>query len=304
MTVSNSHVFTMTRDEIIIEMLELTGTHDLGNTPDAAVVESCARTLNLFLKSWQPKGLFLHTYKSATLFLAKDQQSYLLGPTGDNATESYVETTLTADSAATDTVLTVTSETGMTVGDYIGVVLDDNSLFWDTIASLAPLTLTNGITSAASTGNAVFTYTTKIIRPLTITDVQLLSGGSERPLNKTSLSEYKLLANKDTSSVPNNYAYDPQLDNAILYVWPTASDANDKINFSYKKPVDDFTADSDTATAPADWLQCLTLGGAYHISPKRMLSISDQQALKARFEDALADLDDFEETSIFFSPGR
>jgi len=303
MTVSNVHTFTMNRDEIIVEALELTGTHNLGSPPDVAVLDSCTRTLNMFFKSWQPKGLFLHTYKNATLFLAQDQQSYSLGTTGDHATEYYVETSLTADAIATDTVLTVDSESGLAAADNIGIVLDDGSLHWDTVASLAPLTITNGLPSAASIDNAIFTYTTKILRPLTITDVQFLSGGSERPLRKCSLSEYRNLANKDSSSTPSLYAYDPQLDNTILYAWPTASNVNDKINFSYKKPVDDFTTDSDTATAPADWLQCLTLGLAYHISPKRMIPLAEQQALKARFEQALSELDDFEESSISFAPG-
>lgn len=303
MTVSNVHTFTMTRDEIITEAVELTGTHNLGNALDSEVLDSFARTLNLFLKSWQPKGLFLHTYKPATLFLAKDQQSYLLGPTGDNATESYVETTLTADAAALDTVLTVDSETGLTVADNIGVVLDDGTLHWDTIASLAPLTLTNGIASSAASSNAVYAYTTKIIRPVKITDLMLESNGSERPINKVSTSEYRNLPAKDSAGSPVQYAYDPQLDNARLYVWPVANDVTEKINFTYQKPVDDFTTDSDTATAAPDWLHCLTIGLAYHIAPKRNIGLAEQQLLKARFDDALAALDDFEESSIFFCPG-
>lgn len=303
MTVSNAHTFTMTRDEIILEALELTGTHNVGGNIAPAVLETCARSLNLFFKAWQPKGLFLHTYKPATLFLALNQQSYLLGPSGDHATESYVETTLTADAAALSTVLTVDSETGITVDDNIGIVLDSGALYWDTIASLSPLTLTNGIPTVATSGNAVYAYTNKIIRPNKITDVTLLSNGTERPVNKVSLSEYRILPAKASAGSPVQYAYDPQLDNARLYAWPVANTATEKIKFVYQKPVDDFTTDSDTATAAADWLQCLCLGLAYTIAPKRNLPLDEQAALKARYDDALMALDDFEETSVFFSPG-
>jgi hypothetical protein len=303
MTVSNVHTFTMNRDEIIIEALELTAMHNLGDTPPPEQMESFARSLNLFFKSWQPKGLFLHTYKPATLFLAKDQQSYLLGPTGDHATESYIETSLSANGAALATVMTVTTELGMSVADNIGIVLDDGSLHWDTIASLAPLTITTGIASAATSGNEVYSYTTKIIRPLKISDVRI-NGTTETPISKLSISEYMGLTNKYSVSTCSQYAYDPQLDNVRLYVWPVASDVTEKIKFLYQKPVDDFTTDTDTATASTEWLQCLTLGLAYTIAPKVQLPLGEQVALKARFDEALAALDDFEETSIFFTARR
>lgn len=234
MTVSGVHTFSMTRDEIIIEALELTGTHDIGGSPTPEVMDSCARSLNLFLKSWQVKGLFLHTYQPATLDLVADQQSYLLGPDGE-ATEM------------------------------------------------------DGVTP--------------IIRPLKITNVRVVIDGVETPLDRVSLAEYKALPNKDTASQPTQYAYDPQLDNSRLYIWPVAADSTQTILFDYEKPVDDFTTSEDTATAPAEQLQCLTLGLAYTIAPKRMIPLDEQVALKARYEDALRDIDDFEETSIFFAPG-
>ena len=304
MTASNVHTFTLTRNEIITEALELTATIDIGSPVPPEVMESCARSLNLYAKSWQTKGLFLHTYKPATLFLTTGQQSYLLGPTGDHATESYVETTLTADAAALDTVLAVTSETGINVADKIGIILSDNSIHWDTVASLAPLTLTTGIVGASVNGNSVYTYTTKIIRPIKITDVLHVTDNVEQPITKISLSEYKELTNKDTESQPVQYAYDPQLDDSRLYVWPVADNGKQRINFTYQKPVDDFTTDSDTATMPTDWLQCFTIGLAWTIAPKRLVPLSEQQALKLRYEEALRDLDDFEESSVFFQPAR
>jgi hypothetical protein len=234
MTVSGVHTFTLNRDELIREALELTGTIDIGSPVPAEVLASCARTLNLYSKSWQAKGLFIHTYQDAILPLVQSQQSYLLGPGGE-ATE------------------------------------------------------TDG--------------TTLIIRPLKITDVRHKIGTIETPITKLSISEYNNLTNKDSESQPSQYAYDPQIDNSRLYVWPVADSVTQSLLFKYQKPVDDFTTDSDTATMPVDWLQCFTLGLAYHVSPKRMVPLSEQAALKKRYEDALDDLDDFEETSVFFSPG-
>jgi hypothetical protein len=234
MTVSGVHTFTLNRDELIREALELTGTIDIGSPIPSEVLASCARTLNLYSKSWQAKGLFIHTYQPAVLPLTANTQSYLLGPGG----------------AATETDLS-----------------------------------------------------TPITRPIKIDNVRLAIDSFEQPVAKISIEEYNALTNKDSAAQPTQYAYDPQLDNSRLYIWPVADNNSQKLYFTYQKPVDDFITDSDTATMPVDWLQCFTLGLAYHISPKRMVPLSEQAALKKRYEDALSDLDDFEETSVFFSPG-
>lgn len=232
MTVSNVHTFTLTRDQIIQEALELTASIDLGATIPAEVVASCARTLNLYIKAWQVKGLFLHTYQPATLTLVSAQEAYLLGPGG------------TA---------------------------------YDMPAGTVP-----------------------IIRPLKITDVRM--SGTETPLTRISMDDYMGLTLKTSSGPPSQYAFDPQLDNAVMYVWPSPS-AADTVLFNYQRPVDDFTTDSDTATMPVDWLQAFTLGLAYHIAPKRMVPIQEQKALQARYEEALSAVGDFEEASFFIQPG-
>jgi hypothetical protein len=302
MTVSGVHTFNMNQSELIEEATHLTGEVDVGTVVEKPIYASCVRSLNMYSKSWQSKGLFLHTYKPATLFLSADQQSYLLGPDGDHATESYVETTLSGDVASGAGSVTLTSTTGITTGDHIGIILDDSSIFWSTIT--LPGTLAANITGAASSGNVVYTYTDKIIRPLKIADVRHLSGTVERPIDVVSVSEYMSLTNKDSASQPVKCCHDPQLDNTRLYVWPVANDGQQRLVFNYKKPVDDFNGDSVTAAIPADWLQCFTLGLAYTIAPKLSVSLDKQAALKVRYDEALMDIDDFEEASIYFAPAR
>jgi len=234
MTVSGVHTFTLNRDEIIREAVDLTSMLDIESAIPAALLESFCRSLNLYAKSWQAKGLFIHTYQDAILPLVVGQESYLLGPDGD-AFES------------------------------------------------------DGVT--------------KIIRPIKIADVRLDFNDTQTPINKVSISEYNELTTKDTAGQPIQYAYDPQLDNSRLYVWPVADDATQQLLFKYQKPVDDFTTAEDTATMPVDWLQCFTIGLAYTIAPKLRVPLDEQVALKSRYEQALSDLDDFEEVSIYFQPG-
>ena len=234
MTVSNVHTFDLTRDELITEALELTASIDIGSSIPAEILASCARSLNLYIKAWQTRGLFLHTYQPASLALVVDQAAYLLGPTG----------------------------------------------------------------TAVEFGTA-----TPIIRPLKITDVRLSGDDNEPPLTELSLYEYMALTTKDVSSRPSQFAYDPQLGNGKLHLWPAPESATEySLLFNYKKPVDDFTMDSDTAAIPANWLQALTLGLAYTIAPKRQVPLNEQVALKKRYEEAMDNIDDFEGVSFFIEP--
>jgi len=234
MTVSNVHTFTLTRNQLITEALELTGTIDVGSPIPSEIMETCARSLNLYIKAWQKRGLFLHTYQPAKVLTVVGQEAYLLGPTG---------------------------------------------------------------TATALDG------TTPIIRPLAITDVRHSDANSNEPaMTQLSMNDYMGLTTKETSSRPTQYAYDPQLGNAVLYLWPSPSSIQ-TILFNYQKPVDDFTTDSDTAAVPVDWLQALTMGLAYTIAPKRLVPLNEQAALKVRYDEALEAVGDFEETSFFFQPG-
>lgn len=305
MALSGSYDFTVNESEIIKEACELTGKIDIVEGVPPELYESVRRTLNLFLKSLQSKGLLLHTYKEASLFLALNSQSYLLGPTGSHATESFIETTLSADVIQGAVTLTLDSTTGMSNGDYIGIILDNGALHWTTITDTAGVTIASGLAGAATSGNRVYTYTTKIQRPLKITDVRIRqSSGAEIPLNPVSLEEYFRLPNKATTGLCNQFAFDPQLTDTRIYVWPVANDVTARVLFRYKKPLDDVEADEHNIAVPQDWFELITLGLAHKIAPKLRVSLEDQASLKARYEEALADIDDFEEASVFFGPDR
>lgn len=80
MATSNSINFTLTRDEIIQDALELIGAVDIGATPSATDITTCARTLNLMVKSWQATGVHLWTETEMSLSLVADQRTYVLSP--------------------------------------------------------------------------------------------------------------------------------------------------------------------------------------------------------------------------------
>jgi len=305
MAFSGSTDFALNRDQLIQEAAELTGAVDIAEGLEPHLINSFSRSLNLMLKSWQARGLFLHAYKSATLFLTKNAQSYLLGPTGAHCAESTVSTTLSADAALGAGTLTLYSTAGITNGDYIGIELDDGTLQWTTVTDAAATTITSVLTGAASSGNAVYTYTTKILRPLAITDIRLKdSSGNEIPVTHLSQEDYFRLPNKTSAGKCVQVAFDPQLTNAVLYTWPVCADVTTQLLFRYKRPIDDLDAQTDNAMVAADWYMALVSGLAYHIAPKLNIPIDKQVALKARYDEALAGLDDFEEASFFLQPAR
>jgi len=80
MATSGSIDFTLTRDTIIADALELIGAIGIGDTPTSADYTTCARTLNMMVKAWQGQGIHLWTETEMTVTLVVDQATYTLSP--------------------------------------------------------------------------------------------------------------------------------------------------------------------------------------------------------------------------------
>lgn len=305
MALSNSFDFSLTAGEVFKEALENVGAIGVGDELDSQHVGSLTRAFNIQLKSKQVRALNLWTWKDAVLFLSPGETSYRLGASGDHATESYVQTTLAADAALGSSTLTLTATTGMTNGDNIGIILDDGTLFWTTISAVGGTDIAAGLTSAASTGNVVFSYTSKIERPLAIKDVRLLHiDETERPCNVIPVSEYNGYPNKTVSSEIVSIAHEPLMDNTLLRVWPANTLATDVLKFSYKKPVDDIDNIEHNIYAPVDCYDAIVADFTARVAGRFGASIAEQQNLERKAEKAFAEIHDFEDdTSISFAPG-
>lgn len=308
MATSGSTDFTLRRNEIVQEALELLGQFSVGETISAEDLASSVRSLNMLVKSWQAQGLHLWTKTEGTLFLAKGQQSYNLGASGDNATESYAQTALTADAASGATSLTVGSITGISDGDYLGVELDDGTLQWTTVSG-APtggaITAAASLDGAASSGNAVFAYTTKLQRPLRVLSARRHSiDGDDVPIHVWSREDYMDLSTKGSEGAPVQVAYSPQLGEGVMYVWPTADDVTDVINFTFTRQLQDFDATDNTPDLPQEWLLALTYNLAVLMAPKFGLPMQDRAWLKREAEQYKAQAEEFDQewAPVFFQP--
>mgnify|MGYP001597580572 FL=1 len=282
MATSGSVNFSDTRDDIIKDALVKIGAIAADETPAAADVADSARALNRMIKTWNANGLQLWIQKRATLFLERAKHQYNLGPTGDHATHSYTRTTLSADEAAGQTILSVTSETGMTVADYIGIVLDSGVSHWTTISSLATLTVASALPTAAASGNSVYFYTSKMHRPL-----RLLYAWTHDVLTNADIpveiwkdrASYFQIYNKTNDTAPTRIYYDPQLTNGVLYTNYEPLVMNETLELSYHRPIEDFDAATDNPDFPQEWYEPLVYGLALRRAPDYGLSVAERTAL-------------------------
>lgn len=315
MATSSSYDFTVTRDDIIKKAYERIGVIAPNETPHADIISTAALDLNILVKAWMSKGLNLWRKEEATLFLEVGKQVYLLGPTGDQATGEVNEvqsattgvTTMRIAGIATDTTLEVVSTTGMTVGDTIGILMDDNTVHWSTIDTIPDgdtCSVPSPLDAGSAIGNKVYHYTTGIQRPLRIDSMHRRdSSGIDTPITRVSDDEYQFLSQKGSSGRVNQYYYDPTRDgNGRMHLWSAPDSVKDTVFVNYQRPTQDFDALTDNPDFPAEWFDALILGLAYRLAPGNGIPVQERVLLKADRDEALDDVEawDEEEASVFF----
>jgi len=269
MSTSGSYDYSVTAANVIDEMAEQIGLLAEGETITTEAQTSFLRTLNMMVKQWSGNfdfapGLKAFARKTGYMFLQANQGVYTLGPSGDNATLSYVSTTMRIAGASTDTILEVTSTTGMTAADYIGVELDSGSIYWTTISSITDsdtLVLTAGLTGASSIGKRVFTYTTKLIRPLYVENAYLRNTSTiDTPLGVMTKDYYESLPDKTANGTPIYYRYDNTLTNGTIYLDSEPTVVSDVLRLVFYVPAEDYDAVANDIAFPQEWYLPLALG--------------------------------------------
>jgi len=312
MAVSGSTDFTLTRDELIYAAFRLLTVIKDDEDPSSWEITNAAQTLNIMMKAWQTKGIGLWLCSFVTIYLEYQKETYNLnGSTGDHATLSSVETALSADIDSGETSITVDSITGITNGDYIGVKLDDGTMQWTTINGVpagTTIVLTAALTDDASEDAPVYTYTTKLKRPLGFIELRIRdSGDNDVPIEMVARDIMMNLPNKDSLGQANMAYYDPQLTTGVLYVWPTESNVSNRLKGTVKVTIDDVDASTDNLMFPQEWLESLKYNLAVALMPEYLHRMKSKEAANMIRETA-ADLKqeamnfDGNNTSVRFIP--
>lgn len=272
MATSGSIDFSQDLDSIVVDAFDMLGVYGVTDTIPTEEKNKGYRYLNRLFKSWQQQKtppLWLMTEGVVFLDRSTNYQLYSSGAHSCKLSD-FVSSTLSAAEAAGQTVLSITSTTNMTASDKIGIELDDGTRQWTTIVSVdstTQVTVTAALTGAAASGNTVYTYTTKLDRPLRIKSVRRLnSSGLDKEVLPYSRTDYFNLAVKTTRSDVSYYYYDPQLTIGYLYVYPVNNDIDDILRITYHRVIEDFDSGSNTPDAPQEWYDAIVKGLAAAMS--------------------------------------
>lgn len=268
MATSGTYSWSLNRDQAILLALQLTniaGENDTISDVSTAKQLIAKNLLNGMLKVWATDGIKTSKRYKAYLFPQLEQHQYALGSISgsDNCTRAYKSTELTSAASSGATTLVVTSTTGMTASDKIGIELDDGTRQWTTISSVngaTGLTIGAALTDDAAIDNTVVTYTTKINRPLDIlygTNLDITTN-LESSIACIAHDQYNKLPVKTTVGRPNNIFYDKPLSGANpytsnLYVFPQPQDVNEIITFMYVDSIQDMSSSTDDFDLPTEW---------------------------------------------------
>lgn len=295
MSSSGSIDFSVSRDNILTDALIMVGAVGPDDTVPSNWTTHAARQLNKVVKALGAKRVGLWARKTGYILPVTGTNSVSLGATGGHVTLSYVRTALAAAVADDAVSITVDSITGISNGDYIGVEMSTGDMHWTTVngaPSGSTITLTAGVTETCDADAYVWTYTTKLQRPLRILNAYLSdltdsSNPSDREIEVVGKETYDFTNSKVTEGDPNILAYDPQLDNGTVYFWPRFSDGKSIIVISFQRPFEDFDASSDTPDFPQEWYDVLCYLTAVRLAPVYGMASGDRTTLRQEAQEAL-----------------
>lgn len=291
MASSGSYDFTVTRDQLIDHAHQHIGAIGEGESATTAQVTEAARLLNMIVKLRAADGMPAWAMKRGIILPFTGASSI---NTNSHVVTTYDTTTLTADSAATDTTLTVASITGFSSGDQIGIELDDGTVDWTTVNGApagSTITITTGVTTAASSGNRVYGYTAsseRVQKPIRIIEANTLAVDTNirTEIDVEDEQDYFNQSNPATTGTPNliYYTIRPSSDTALetngqIFVWPRFFGGDYVVEFTYQRPFQDFDASSDNPDFPQAFHLPLMLELAALLGPKFGVPMDERKAL-------------------------
>lgn len=294
MTTSGVYTLGLTFNEAMEEAFDLLQIGVDGETLNGPLTKRAKNSSNLILKEWSTQGIHLWSYTEGTLFLEVGKAKYNFNNSSVHVANDWFETTTTADTTASATSIEVSSIADIQKDDVIGVIQNDNNLFWTTVKdepSGTTVNLTDAIPLATVSGAFARNY-----RPGTSTSPELVpisrildvrrqeSSDYEIPIVFQSRKDYFGLPNKEQTGTPIQAYYSRQdiagEASGTMYVWNAAISSIPVINFTYERKLQINTAPGETLDIPDYaqqafiWHLALKLIPKFGCSKERALFIS------------------------------
>ena len=289
MATSGSYNFSLTAAQLIAAAYEDLGVIAPGGTVATADSTMALQRINIIVKQLQGEsdlmpGVKVHTRQRITLLLAKGQQTYLIGPASTDARASTAvgRTTISADEASGQTVLSITSNTDitsypgttitMTASDFIGIELNDGTIHWTTISGTpgATATVAVAITAAAIAGNYVWWFTARAQRfPVIEAAVLRDENYKDTPIEiYTVPQEYELgVADKYADGTPTAMLVEPLRITTRVTLNSQPTDVTQMIVLTVLYPAEDYDATTDDIAFPQEAFRYLSWELAFSLAP-------------------------------------
>ena len=322
---SNSYDFSVTAANVITEAIENIGVLGVGGTIVTAHQTAMLRKLNLIAKQWMGSsdfapGLKIFSRQRVALFLGKGQHRYTVGPasTDARAAVTYGRTTLSADEAAAQTVLSITSNTDtttfpgttvtMAASDIVGIELDDGTIQWTTISGTPASTMTVSValTGAAKAGNYVYWFTSRAQRFLEIEAAVL----RDENYNDTPLYIYRNVreysegvTSKYSDGDPTSILVEPLVLNTAVTLDVQPQDVTKFIVLTVLYPSEDYDATTDTIAFPQVWYKPLAWQLAIDTAPSFGVAVTNEMKLNRDEALVIARNANPENSVVYFQPG-
>jgi hypothetical protein len=276
MSTSGSYDFSLTAGQLIERIAKNLGALSSGGTIDSNDQADILQTLNIVSKELGVSdglpGVKIHNRQVVTLFLAKGQQTYSVGPSGNHAAVTYGRTTLSASEASGQTVISITSSTDtttfpgttvtMTDGDNVGIELDDGTIHWTTVSGTpsSTITIVAQTTGTAASGNYVWWYTSKAQR-FPFIESAVLRDARNTDSGITVYRErrhYDLgVPDKHADGDPQAMLVEPLRTSTRVTLDSQPTDVTDTIVLTVMYPSEDYDSTSNDIAFPQEWFGAL-----------------------------------------------
>lgn len=317
MATSGSYDFAagVTRNDIIDFALRKIGAKKRGMTTSAENVTDAAFALNLILQGLRENSDTSHSIKMwkrtrIRLFLEDGKDIYDTSDATDHivAEDDLTTTAVKVAISATDTSIDIDATTGISASDVIGIVLDDGTMHWTTVASVTDtdtLVVDDQFPSAAAVDNAVYAYTANAQPPVEIlTRMLRYEGGTESDVYKMDLEDYDGIYDKSVTGTPVGMYYERQRASGVFYLDVKANNDLEEIRMTVRYPIQDLDAAGDNLDVPAQWLRYIGWLLAIDIAPEHGIPIDPAWQGNVTMAYEAATKSDPETSDLFFEPDR
>lgn len=271
LTTSGTYTYSATAIRLINSALRACQAVAEDESPSGTMLETALDAMAAMCAGWQGTGIHVWSEEEGILFLQKDQIEYQIGAGSPDKVALIGDvrrTTLSLPAAAGSQAISVTDATNFNLGNPVGIVLDNGTLFWTTIAAqpngttvplaaLLPFQATN-----RNNWGQVFTYRTPLDRPLKIMRFSrlILDSGIETPMGLWARLDYQNQPNKYSPGVPTAAFYDPAMGNGAysapagkVHCWPSPYDSTFAIRFTAQRPIQDINSLAQIPDFPREW---------------------------------------------------